>query len=368
MPNVTLVPSHGVDSEELIISKDPHIESIDFAADKYPMVNWKNRVHFKTHFKHKRHPENTVNHIRELISFYQLHSVFHSLSMESKTILSRGLEPELTAAYNKLIGERVHELTMNDYHHLLGNLGLNILSHFHHILCAESTAVLDLHRDLIRNRIQSVDDLKEKYNRELDVARYGVLCQFLVEYYSSFVIRKEYENVIHGETQKMSHLEVMPFLFEMKTLVKIGNLIDYINAYHSRLLVSNGVGTPYSFDIHYGRNSSDQRKGGEGPLFKKQYRVFSEKQLENGDCSFSVDRCTPDIVLSEPIWINQKPVWWFDAKCTRATNCLYDEKRQYQMYRFCKAYGSGAILALGSADLSIVGINDVTILDCSHYL
>merc|ERR1712087_201 len=223
----------------------------------------------------------------------------------------------------------------------------------------------DLCQDLVRGQLTSIDALRLKYNHNLDVERYGVLCQFLIEYYPVYFQRKEYENVVHCRIQ-MSDLEVMPFLFEMKTLVQIGKLLDYINSYHSRLLVSNSVFTNYGhFDIH-GKKSSKQKNG--SSLFEKQYRVFSEKQLENGQCSFAVDRCTPDIVLSEPIWINQKPIWWFDAKCTKATNCLYDKKRHYQMYRFNKNYGSGAILALGSADLSIVGINDVCILDCSHYL
>ena len=131
----------------------------------------------------------------------------------------------------------------------------------------------------------------------------------------------------------------------------------------------------YYFDIHYNHHHNNnnnfiksENESISDKLFDKKYHVYSEKQLENGDCSFFVDRCTPDIVLSEPVWINNKPIYWFDAKCTKATNCIYDIKRQYQMYRFTKNYGSGAILALGTADLNIVGINDVQILDCTHYL
>jgi len=343
------------------------------------MITWKNQLRFATHNKDMFHAENTVNRIKELLRYYQLHSVFSKHSVESKMIISRGLNSELTTAYNHLLNGRIDKLRMNDYHHLLGNLGLNLLSYCRHILCGDDASQLKrLHDALIAGDVESAQQLKQRYNARLDVEKYAVLLHFLREYYPLyFVNRKEYESVIVGDTQKLSQLEVMPFLFEMKTLVKIGKLLDYINAYYNRLILHSRISdreevqrNAYYFDIHYNHceKNGRRRRNGKAKLHEKKYEVFSERQLENGDCSFAVERCTPDIVLSQPVWINNQPVYWFDAKCTKATNCLYDTKRQYQMYRFTKNYGSGAILALGTADLSIVGINDVVILDCSHYL
>ena len=378
MPNIHLVKNVNYQSEDLLICKDHHIETIDFVSNNnYPMITWKNQLKFKTNYKDRRHPENTVNQIKELIKYYQLHTVFNNHSVESKLIISRGLNHELLNAYNNLINNNIYHLKMSDYHHLLGNLGLNILSHFNKILLHDTKELNNLHFDLINNKLTSIQDIKDKYNNALDVDRYGILLQFLIEYYGLyFANRREYENVINGETQKTSNLNVMPFLFEMKTLVKIGKMLDYINTYYNRLIYDpkinkiNDVDDGYYFNIHYNvmKNKNMNKNISNKLIHNKKYHVFSEKQLENGECLFSVERCTPDIVLSEPVWINNKPIYWFDAKCTKATNCVYDTKRQYQMYRFTKNYGSGAILALGTADLSIVGINDVQILDCSHYL
>ena len=111
------------------------------------------------------------------------------------------------------------------------------MSYFNSVLCDDSANLKNLHYDLINNKINSIHDIKEKYNDELDIERYGILLQFLIEYYPLyFVNRKEYENVINGPSQKISNLDVMPFLFEMKTLVKIGKLLDYINTYYNRLI------------------------------------------------------------------------------------------------------------------------------------
>ena len=116
MPNIHVINHsdngmNGVhESDDILIAKDYHIESIDFVSNNYPMITWKNQLHFKTHFRNKRHPENTVNQIEELIKYYQLHSVFNKHSVESKMIISRGLNPELTNAYNNLINNNVHNL------------------------------------------------------------------------------------------------------------------------------------------------------------------------------------------------------------------------------------------------------------------
>ena len=367
MPNIAV--TNGND-DKLIISKDYHIESIDFVSNKYPMITWKNHLQFKCHSKDKRNFDNTTHRIKELTNYYQLHSVFKHHSIESKMIIARGLNTQLNKAYNKLIDNDMQSLDMNDLHHLLGNLGVNILSFCNKILCKDKENLIHLHHDFINKQISTIEDIASKYNEHLDLIKYEKLCRFLLDYYPNYFSNangKEYENVIHGATQTMSHLDVMPFLFEMKTLVKIGKLLDYINAYNDRLIHANAKEDRYWFDIH--DKQKKQPKSNENiKIFDKDYRVYSERQLENGDCSFSVDYCTPDIVLSHPIWINNKIVYWLDAKCTKGANCLYDQKRRYQMYRFTKNYGAGAILALGSADLSIVGISDVIILDASHYL
>eukprot|EP01083_Nonionella_stella_P108315 314889_1 len=153
---------------------------------------------------------------------------------------------------------------------------------------------MDLHHDLVHNKIATVDDIQRKYKPSLDTTKY---------YASYFANRIEYKQVIDGPTQRLSHLDVMPFLFEMKTLVKIGNLLDYINTYYSRLLYDTKWSrlsedeSEYYFDIHYNNTQRGQKQENksDNKLFNKQYRVFSEKQLENGDCAFAVERCTPDI-------------------------------------------------------------------------
>eukprot|EP01084_Bolivina_argentea_P199371 341149_1 len=124
MPHIKVLHS---DHNDFIIARDHHIESVDFVSHSYPMITWKNPVHFKTHIRETRarsiqNTANTIYSIKELINYYQLHSVFSTHSIEAKMILSRGLNSELVTAYNHLIANNIRQLSTHDYHHLVGNL------------------------------------------------------------------------------------------------------------------------------------------------------------------------------------------------------------------------------------------------------
>ncbi len=106
MPHINV---SNINNDNYLITRDYHVESIDFISNHYPSIQWKNQLNFKKDINN-----NTINHIKELTNFQQLHSVFNKHSIESKMIISRGLNTGLTNAYNNLIDNKIHKQAIQD--------------------------------------------------------------------------------------------------------------------------------------------------------------------------------------------------------------------------------------------------------------
>ena len=379
---ISKMPNVNFSNDNQYITGDDHIKNIQFISDyKYPMITWNNNIKFD---------RKSMGIVRDIVKFNQLHTLYPGLSGNAKMIICRGIHYEMNTAFRKLTKfsnpfmyrnidfEKYwkQNLNMNDYVRLVGNLGIDPYQ-----FIDEN----DLHMDTLRKDVKCMSN----YNMN---QKYGIspeLAMFLRMFETN-------DNIFHKENMKhlnnIHHLDIIPWIFEMKVLVKIGKLIQYINTYRKNIIYPtfkhnfdfdfiqndpNLFGNYFDIQHKSKHNTNDKNSNKKSLTLlrqqfnyikNKEYKVYSEKQLMKGECNFSEEYCTPDVLLNEPIWINKHPVYWFDAKCTKSINCINDQKRRYQMYRFTKQYGYGAIISIGASDLNLYGINDVIILDGSSWL
>ena len=116
MPHIN-VQNSDTDTNSFEITRDYHIESIDFVSNHFPVITWKNQLHFKTHSLSRSDTQNTVHRIKELIHYYQLHrtwSIFPRYAMDFR---------QLNFCINDVAGITSHGFE----HRLILKRGTNIL-------------------------------------------------------------------------------------------------------------------------------------------------------------------------------------------------------------------------------------------------
>ncbi|ETO13919.1 hypothetical protein RFI_23447, partial [Reticulomyxa filosa] len=264
----------------------------------------------------------------------------------------------------------LQSLSMSQYLHLIYNIGIHPLGIVTLLDTDNLINTQHLHDMLMRDEDGTVtaDQLWRQLTQGLELSCTDDngpewIAQIIVDFYR--MMRKDKNKQAHFQTLQLNRLDSVPYLFEMKVLVKLGKLLRYIDVMTNSLLVCNSKsleidknmhGTNVPLSLHHPHHQHAS------------YRVYSEQQITNGICQFGKYRCTPDVVLNKPIWINQRPVFWIDAKCTRGVRLLMDEKRKRQIRRFTRHYGPGAIVAFGAVDLTQTNIRDCIVLDGCGWL